>query len=629
MKRKTLLSFCLIHLLSVDLAISNGMHSSNRNTIGSSAVNSASSVKTAKPKSNEMPGGNSNQLGPENQHGINSDSSDYVTEITDPLASLNQSSPNFFPKPCPACEIESYILRNATKAHPPQNPDGSAVGVEGRLIVSQLLDMNVRDETLQVMCTVRIMWTDTYMVWDSSDYGGIVEIRLHPNKLWVPDLLLENSFGQSHVHQLDYQNYVVASYFGLLYWAIPMVVLSKCRTDVTYFPFDHQKCSIRMSSWTYHDKLINFTLSQYNSGMEIPVSNIEWTITEVLGTFYPNPMPAPHPYYPGEVISYPYIIYDIVMKRKPSFYVNLLVVPSFVISWLGAVIYLIPNASGEKLGFSITLFLSLYVNQVIVAEHLPPSADTFPLIARFYMLISFMLAISVFPTVFTLSFHYKLIQTLKPEESNCSAILNWFEKLGRCKNFWFVTCCCEVTCKCLAESNLMKKKDNDARLNIDENLQSFTLVNNHYKENCRYTTNNGNNRLYHAINNGIRNLNHAHASKTNTTNHHENNHIDDYNSVFDEERIEYKQSVIQDSSPTQINAQNRRDSVLGSTTEMMLERVLTKIDSVLNSEPDILLQRWQVIAAGVDKLGFFVYCMSLTLVTSVFSFFLIFRNYPA
>ena len=457
------------------------------------------------------------------------------------------------------------------------------------------------------------------------------QIRLHPNKLWVPDLLLENSFGQSHVHQLDYQNYVVASYFGLLYWAIPMVVLSKCRTDVTYFPFDHQKCSIRMSSWTYHNKLINFTLSQYNSGMEEPVSNIEWTITDVIGTFYPNEMTAPHPYYPGEKISYPFIVYDVVMKRKPSFYVNLLVVPSFVISWLGAVIYLIPNASGEKLGFSITLFLSLYVNQVIVAEHLPPSADTFPLIARFYMLISFMLAFSVFPTVFTLSFHYKLIQTIKPEDSNCSFILNWFEKLGRCKNFWFLTCCCEATCKCVAELNKTKKKDKEHGFNLDENLQSFTLVNNHYKENCKYVANAGNTRLYYAINNGIRQLNNSTANSPNAhKSNYENNHVDDYNSVFDEERIDFKPNISSlDSPPVHYQNATRRDSILGSTTEAMLERVLTKIDNVLNPEPDRLLQRWQVIAAGVDKLGFFVYCLSLTLVTGIFTFVLVFRNYPA
>merc|ERR1712226_163835 len=543
---------------------------------------------------------------------------------------MHERNPNFVPKPCPACEIESYILRNATKAYPPQYPDGSPVNVEARLIVYQLLDMNVRDETLQVMCTVRIMWTDKYMTWKPEQFGGIVEIRLHPNKLWVPDLLLENSFGQSHVHQLDYQNYVVASHFGLLYWAIPMVVLSKCRTDVTYFPFDHQKCSIRMSSWTYHDKLINFSLSGYNSGMEVPVSNIEWTITDVIGTFYPNPMSAPHPYYPEEVISYPYIIYDVVMKRKPSFYVNLLVVPSFVISWLGAVIYLIPNASGEKLGFSITLFLSLYVNQVIVAEHLPPSADTFPLIARFYMLISFMLAISVFPTVVTLSFHYKLIQTTKPEESSCSLILSWLEKLGRCKNFWFLTCCCEATCQCISElSKAKKKKEKDPRFNLDENLQSFTLVNNHYKENnhCKFVSNSNSTRLYYAINNGIRRNSHS-VNSPNVRNY-ENSHTDDYNSVLDEERIECKlNDVILDSPPSQFHSANRhrRDSILGSTTEATLERVLAKIENVLNPEPDRLLQRWQVIAAGVDKLGFFVYCLSLLVLTGIFGFVLVFRN---
>ena len=451
----------------------------------------------------------------------------------------------------------------------------------------------------------------------------VFQVRTHPNKLWVPDILLENSFGQTQVYQLDYQVYVVASYFGLLYWAIPLVVLSKCRTDVTYFPFDEQVCVIKISSWTYHDKLINFTLSQYNSGMENPISNIEWDITEVKGTFYPNAMTAPHPYYPNDVISYPYIIYQISLKRKPNFYVNLLVVPSFVISWMGAVIYLIPNSSGEKLGFSITLFLSLYVNQVIVAEHLPPSADTFPLIARFYMIISFLLAFSVLPTVVTLSFHYKLFYSVDPDDSTFPNLVNWLEKLGRCPSFWFPVCCWKTCCG----TPYSRKKANSAygqsefkgkNMETSEYIQSsFTLVNTHYKETNKYQTNNSNNRLYQSISDSMRRM----SSFPQGVNDVQKNHIENPCSV--NEDFDHTSTIPADASPQLM----KKD--FNSSTEAAIDRILDRMQLLLSSEPDPLLTRWQVIATGVDKIGFFIYCLLLISTTTMFTIFLIFRNYPS
>ena len=416
--------------------------------------------------------------------------------------------------------------------------------------------------------------------------------------------------------------YVVASYFGLLYWAIPLVVLSKCRTDVTYFPFDEQVCVIKISSWTYHDKLINFTLSQYNSGMENPISNIEWDITQVKGIFYPNAMTAPHPYYPNDVISYPYIIYQISMKRKPNFYVNLLVVPSFVISWMGAVIYLIPNSSGEKLGFSITLFLSLYVNQVIVAEHLPPSADTFPLIARFYMIISFLLALSVLPTVVTLSFHYKLFYTLDPEDSAFPNLVKWLEKLGKCRSFWFPVCCWQTCCSSCAgkksAAGFGQAGFKGRNMKVNERIQSsFTLVNNHYKETNKYQCSTASSRLYQSINDSMRRM----SSFPQGVNDVQKNHIENPCSVNEE--FDHTSAIPVDASPASL----KKD--LHTSNEEPMDRILDRMELLLSSEPDPLLMRWQVIATGVDKIGFFIYCLLLISITAVFTIFLIFRNYPS
>lgn len=35
-------------------------------------------------------------------------------------------------------------------------------------------------------------WTDYNLQWNESDYGGVKDLRITPNKLWKPDVLMYN-----------------------------------------------------------------------------------------------------------------------------------------------------------------------------------------------------------------------------------------------------------------------------------------------------------------------------------------------------------------------------------------------------------------------------------------------------
>lgn len=39
------------------------------------------------------------------------------------------------------------------------------------------------------------MWNDYQLVWDQADYGGINVLRLPPDKVWKPDIVLFNKYG--------------------------------------------------------------------------------------------------------------------------------------------------------------------------------------------------------------------------------------------------------------------------------------------------------------------------------------------------------------------------------------------------------------------------------------------------
>jgi len=58
-------------------------------------------------------------------------------------------------------------------------------------------------------------------------------------------------------------------------WVVPAMTKSSCRIDVTFFPFDEQRCPLKFGSWTYDGfqmDLINLSssgdLSKYTSSGE-------------------------------------------------------------------------------------------------------------------------------------------------------------------------------------------------------------------------------------------------------------------------------------------------------------------------------------------------------------------------
>lgn len=39
-------------------------------------------------------------------------------------------------------------------------------------------------------------WTDYNLMWNESEYGGVKDLRITPNKLWKPDILMYNRYNR-------------------------------------------------------------------------------------------------------------------------------------------------------------------------------------------------------------------------------------------------------------------------------------------------------------------------------------------------------------------------------------------------------------------------------------------------
>ncbi|VDN31433.1 unnamed protein product [Cylicostephanus goldi] len=212
--------------------------------------------------------------------------------------------------------------------------------------------------------------------------------------------------------------FILALYFhgkiifrtGNVSWIPPAVIKSSCRIDIAYFPFDFQQCSMKFGSWTYSGLFIDLRNDTVIVGTYKP--NGEWEIidfTSKRSIFYYDC--CPEPYYD--------ITFTITMKRQTLYYGINLVLPSMLISALALFGFTLPPDSGEKLNLcklcwhrghalllkylqildsdailaGVTIFMSLCVFMLMVAEAMPQTSDDLPLIGTDYSLELFKILI--------------------------------------------------------------------------------------------------------------------------------------------------------------------------------------------------------------------------------------------
>lgn len=163
---------------------------------------------------------------------------------------------------------------------------------------------------------------------------------------------------------------------GTVMYNFPTILESLCPIEVAIFPFDTQECPLMFGSWTYNGFQLDIKPRNNPGDLSSFKENVEWasnTITAVRNVIIYGCCPEP----------YVDITFYINISRKPAYYITNIITPSIMIAVLAAFGYLLPVESGEKASLMITVMLSMSVFQLLVADKLPPSADTTPALSTY------------------------------------------------------------------------------------------------------------------------------------------------------------------------------------------------------------------------------------------------------
>ena len=102
-------------------------------------------------------------------------------------------------------------------------------------------------------------WHDYKFSWEPAEYGGVTEIYVPSEHIWLPDIVLYNNADGDYI--VKTMTKAILHHDGKVVWAPPAIFKSSCEIDVEFFPFDKQICFLKFGSWSHDGFQVIFALT--------------------------------------------------------------------------------------------------------------------------------------------------------------------------------------------------------------------------------------------------------------------------------------------------------------------------------------------------------------------------------
>ncbi|KAE8288832.1 Neuronal acetylcholine receptor subunit alpha-7 Precursor [Larimichthys crocea] len=273
--------------------------------------------------------------------------------------------------------------------------DSQALTVQFSFTLMQVMDVDEKNQIITTNAWLQMQWYDHYLQWNQSEYPGVKNLRFTADQVWTPDILLYNSAHDKF--DATFKTNVLVNSSGFCEYLPPGIFISTCNVDVRWFPFDIQRCELKFGSWTFDGWLLDLQMKEADVSGYMP--NGEWDLLEVPGGRH-------EVFYDCCAEPYPDVTFVVTLRRRTLFYALNLLIPCVLLSSMTLLVFLLPANSGEKISLGITVLLSLTVFMLMVAEIMPATSDSVPLIGQYFASTMVIVGMSVVATVIVLQFHH-------------------------------------------------------------------------------------------------------------------------------------------------------------------------------------------------------------------------------
>ncbi|XP_076114038.1 neuronal acetylcholine receptor subunit alpha-6-like [Mytilus galloprovincialis] len=287
------------------------------------------------------------------------------------LLLLNSGKPNFGSTLSDVNRLYSKLELNYNKRIRPGDDQSVAAQINVSFNLGAIQEFDEVDGKYAVIGFFRIKWYDSRMTWNPLDYNNTNTMLFSQDDIWKPTLVITNPF--SKIEKIG-KDFMTVRYFsnGLAYWTPGEILISSCSVDITYFPFDEQKCTIRLMAWgTTPNEIVLQSSSDIN--LDYFSEHGSWKI--ISASSESN----------DELVGSSFIDMSFSMKRRPGFYVINIVLPVIFLMVLNACVFVLPPHSGERVSYAITVLLAIAVFLTLIGDNLPKTSEPMSLLSYFLM----------------------------------------------------------------------------------------------------------------------------------------------------------------------------------------------------------------------------------------------------
>ncbi len=148
-------------------------------------------------------------------------------------------------------------------------PSGQPLTVEVNMMINEFPQFNGLDMEFSLSHDLRITWKDPRLRFDTlPEYHNITMLHLQAEqmeKIWKPSLFYSNERGSSLSSPLTDSNSLMRIYpDGSVCLIRRLETTVSCFMTFHKFPFDHQTCTIRLSSYGYTKEYLNIRWKRFD-----------------------------------------------------------------------------------------------------------------------------------------------------------------------------------------------------------------------------------------------------------------------------------------------------------------------------------------------------------------------------
>ncbi|XP_036692532.1 acetylcholine receptor subunit epsilon isoform X2 [Balaenoptera musculus] len=246
-----------------------------------------------------------------------------------------------------------HLFDNYDSGRRPVQKPGDTVTITLKVTLTNLISLNEKEETLTTNVWIGIDWHDYRLNYSKGDFGGIETLRVPSELVWLPEIVLENNSQTYSAEEVE-----------------------------LVFAVDDD----------------GDTISNIDIDAEAYTENGEWAINFCPGVIRRHDGGSADG--PGDTE----VIYTLIIRRKPLFYVINIIVPCVLISGLVLLAYFLPaQAGGQKCTVSINVLLAQTVFLFLIAQKIPETSLSVPLLGRYLIFVMVVATLIVMNCVIVLN----------------------------------------------------------------------------------------------------------------------------------------------------------------------------------------------------------------------------------